>query len=74
MTDYEKLRAAADLIEQVVAGLDRGSYICKECTSERFISWDDVQAARQLEAMVVKLRAWSTGKLFIGGRPAHAIR
>jgi uncharacterized sporulation protein YeaH/YhbH (DUF444 family) len=50
-----KLNTAAELVEQVIATLDRRVETCTCCNLNKALNWPEEQLARELDAIVKKL-------------------
>lgn len=56
-----RLKKAAELITEVVAGLERETTICECCGATRWKNRNHYQMGIELDAVVKKLERWGSG-------------
>lgn len=59
-TIIERLEAAASWLDAAVAGLDVSKTECASCHVTRNKNWTEAQGAKELAAIVLKIRKWTT--------------
>lgn len=55
----QRLAAAANLLDDVIASLDVRAEPCPTCSMTRYANWGDHNKAKEMRAVVVKLRRFA---------------